>query len=233
MGPHAWGKALFLGLALVASPGRAESPDSPVDLGGEYRTSVLDGLRRTRGFLPADMKAVWSRFLDQVEKARGGLAAPAGAAKASATNVPGDLGDGFLAAFGSERGLGKKLDALAGYRITLGRAQRWAASLDPKHQEALAGGLQALLDEAGAAEGILLRQLGDDLARGGKGLEFVKDYAARAGLAGPTAKDAFASLTRGLKQELTRLASGGALREEQREDAAGRLTELETLIAGE
>lgn len=194
---------------------------------------VLEDLRRPQGFVPADVKATWGRFLDSIEKTRDSVPRPALLdPRNPKPKAPADLGDGFLDGFAQERGLHKKLRVLAGYKIGLVRAHHWMSGLDERHQRALRGSFDALAREAQAAEGILVHQIGGDLTRGGRALEVTVDHVRRAGFTEDHAETAFGGLARGLRGKLVGLANTGEITEDARQVQAQQLEQLERLIQG-
>lgn len=194
---------------------------------------VLEDLRRPRGFLPADVKATWGRFLDSIEKTRDSVPRPALLdPRNPQPKAPADLGDGFLDGFAQERGLHKKLRVLAGYKIGLVRAHHWLAGLDQKYQRALRGSFDSLAREAGAAEQILIDQIGTDLTRGGRALEATVEHVKRAGFTEENAEIAFGGVAKGLRGKLVGLANTGEINEDSRRTQAGQLEQLERLIQG-
>lgn len=194
---------------------------------------VLEDLRRPQGFVPADVKATWGRFLDSIEKTRDSVPRPALLdPRNPKPKAPADLGDGFLDGFAQERGLHKKLKVLAGYKIGLVRAHHWLGGLNDKYQRALRGSFDSLAREAGAAESILIRQIGTDLAHGGRALEATVEHVRRAGFTEENADIAFGGVAKGLRGKLVSLANTGEIDEDTRSIQAGQLEKLERLIDG-
>ena len=194
---------------------------------------VLEDLRRPQGFVPADVKATWGRFLDSIEKTRDSVPRPALLdPRNPKPQAPADLGDGFLEGFAKERGLHKKLRVLAGYKIGLIRAHHWMGGLDDRYQRAIRGSFDALAREAGAAEQILIQQIGTDLTRGGRALEVTVEHVRRAGFTEENAEIAFGGVSKGLRGKLVSLANTGEIDEDTRRIQAGQLEQLERLIQG-
>lgn len=221
------GQALLLAL-LVAG---AASAGMPMRDDEAHVHSVFDALKRPQGFLPANLKSVWVRFVEAIEKARGTIPRPALLDRDQPPRKP-DLGDDFLRGFAQERGLRRKLQALSAYLATLGRTHRWLQTLSVDHQQALKQAFGALAREAKAAEGILIGQVSEDMRRGGRAAEIVVDHVQRVGYAESTAQDAFGGLSRGLKRAFTQIAQGDGLPEERRQDLAATLTALQRLVEG-
>lgn len=217
-------------LALAVAAGAAHA-GLPIRNDEGRPTSVTAKLKELDGFVPADVKSVWSRFVDSADRYRGSIPRPAVRDPKDPPRSP-DLGDGFLRGFQTERGLRRKLTALSGYLATLGRARRWISTLPGDQQQALLPSFRSLDREARTAESILVHQLGDDLTRGGGALSVVIDHVERAGYTEATAADAFGGLARGLKMKVNQLSQESALDQDARESVTRKLQVLERLLQG-
>lgn len=195
--------------------------------------SVMQALVSPDLELPETQAATWQNLLQQLERSRGRIRRPAVLnPKKGEVFAENDLGDHFLEGFRRERGLRRKLSTLADYRIQFQRTEEWVENLGPEGtqlQEAL-GKIRAEVD---TIEAILIEQMGEDLLRGGRSLGVAVDHLNRAGLADQTAETAFGGLVRGLKRELTNLASSGSIDEASRSAHAEQLQIMEELVQGQ
>lgn len=223
------GGILLAALFLLTASAQAGLPTRSHE---DMAVSVLASrFESTLEALSGDHARVWSRFLNDLERARGRIRRPA-------VMVPGqeevfeahDLGDHFLEGFRRERGLNRKLKTLAEYRITWQRAQEWVETVSAPGREVLTSALAEIRAEVDAAEATLVSQIGGDLLRGGRALKVLVDHVNRSGLAEETAGAAFSGLALGLKRELTNLASTGQVNEETRSAHAQQIEMLEQMI---
>ncbi len=222
------GIALIACLALTA----ASSVSAGVLIRNEEGrpSNVLQTYRELSG-VPSTVNSTWNRFVDAFAKERALIAVPAVKPK-DLKDTP-DLGDGFLPGFAKERGLKRKLKVVSGYRIGLDKAFRWIQTLPPSSQSALRPSFSAFAREAGAIEGILIAQLGQDLTRGGRGLGITVGFIQQSGYTEEVAQAGFQGLLKGLKKTLVGLANSGEIDESARKQQARQLQLMERLLRGE